>query len=367
MNILVLNVGSSSIKYAVYSCDKDCSDVILSGNHERVTTDALRFTAMESIFSEFESKSIIIEGIGHRIVHGGTISDSQLLNPSLISLLYELAPLAPLHEYPELFVVNCCSQKFKNLAQIAVFDTAFHCTLPKKAYTYALQDELCKRLKIRKYGFHGTSHSFVSKEAIAEIKKKNSRIITCHLGNGCSLAAIRNGQSVDTSMGFTPLAGVVMGTRSGSIDPGIINYLINNEKVNADEVNKLLNEKSGLLGICGYNDMRDIHERYKTDEKAALALDVFCYSVQKYVGQYLAVLGGVDAIVFTGGIGENAWYVRQKILENFGFIGLNLDLNNNKKNSRMISSKKSKVKVFVIKTDEQRLIAEETCKLLKAK
>lgn len=309
-----------------------------------------------------------IKAVGHRVVHGGEgFSKSVRITEEVLKIIEQYADLAPLHNPPNLAGIKAAESLLPDVVQVAAFDTAFHQTLPEEAYMYALPYDLYEKFKLRRYGFHGTSHRFVARRA-AEImgrRKEEVNIITCHLGNGCSITAIRGGKSVDTSMGLTPLEGLVMGTRSGDVDPAVIFYLAERHGMSMAEINTLLNKKSGLLGVSGLsNDMRNVaEEAAKGEKRAKLALDIFCYRIKKYLGAYTAVLGRLDALVFTGGIGENAFYIRQKTLENLDCLGIRLDLDKNADNSnkeRVISSDRAQVTVFVIPTNEEVRIAYDT-------
>ena len=362
MNILILNVGSSSVKFSIFRDHK----FLLNGNIERIKGEKGYEKAIYSISKILKDKKIKITAIGHRVVHGGEIKNSCVINQKVLNDIKKYAEFAPLHNIPEINGIGICKKAFPGIKQIAVFDTAFHQSMPERAYVYALPYKLYERLGIRRYGFHGTSHNYIALEAAKTIGKKLSqlKIITCHLGNGASIAAIDKGKVVDTSMGFTPLEGLVMGTRSGDIDPAIILYLIKDKKMSADEVNKILNKKSGLLGISGVSsDVRDLIK--SKSKRAKLALDVFCYRITKYIGAYSAAMNGVDAIVFTAGIGEQAYYLRKDILEKFGYLGLKLDSSKNKKNSKIITKSNSKVIGMVIPTNEELMIAKEVAKILK--
>jgi acetate kinase len=309
-----------------------------------------------------------IESVGHRVVHGGEkFSGSMKITPDVLKAIEDYEDLAPLHNPPNLAGIRAIESVLPGVIQVAAFDTAFHQTIPEIAYMYAIPCELYEKYKIRRYGFHGTSHRFVARRA-AELlgkSKEEANIITCHLGNGCSMAAVKEGKSVDTSMGFTPLEGLVMGTRSGDIDPAIIFYLEERRGMSTAEINTLLNKKSGLLGVSGVsNDMRTvIEEAGKGNKRAALAVDIFCYRIKKYIGAYTAVLGRVDAVVFTGGIGENSVPVREKVLEGLECLGIKPDSERNcdeSKKERVITSEDSAVKVFVIPTNEEVRIACDT-------
>ncbi|NQU79054.1 acetate kinase [Candidatus Woesearchaeota archaeon] len=355
-HILILNIGSSSIKYTLF----DNETPVLKGYMERVSDYD---QGIRQIIAEIEIHKLKVDAIGHRVVHGGTHSKPVLINANKIKELENISELAPLHNIPEVTGIKICMKLF-NAPQVAVFDTAFHHTIPEKAYTYAIPSSIAKKYKIRRYGFHGTSHKYVSHEAAKMMSKPigKTKIITCHLGNGCSISAIKNGKSIETSMGFTPLEGLVMGTRSGDIDPAIVTFIQNKEKINSAMVEKMLNKESGLLGICGMTDMRDIYESNK--KEARLAEDVFCHRAIKYIGAYAAAMDGVDSIVFTGGIGEHAWWIRDKILSNLRYLGVRYSRKNNKSGKPRISSFSSRVWVFVISTNEELMMCRETRKLI---
>ena len=338
MRIAVINSGSSSLKFKLF--DMDTKEVLDSELREHIGEDGAEYAthkeALESIAVDFET----IDAVGHRVVHGGeSFSESILIDARVEEGIEKLIPLAPLHNPANLEGIKALREKIGNTPQVAVFDTAFHASLPKEAYIYALPYEMYEKHKVRRYGFHGTSHSFVMKVAAKKLQKDVSEInlITLHLGNGASACAIKNGKSIDTSMGFTPLEGLVMGSRSGDLDPAILLFMQRELMLSVDEVDTMLNKKSGLLGICQENDLRKI---IKSEEKhAKLALSIMIRRVQKYIGSYMALLGNVDALVFTGGIGENSEYVREKILDSTLFQSL---------------------KVLVIQTDEELEIANQT-------
>lgn len=394
MKILVINAGSSSIKYQLYEMPNEV--VLAKGLLEKIGEEGSKLMHQvnenkieikKGIKNHDEGMNLIvevllskeygviksideIEGIGHRVVHGGeSFNKSVVINNEVIKIIEDYCDLAPLHNPPNLTGIRACSSIFKDVPQVAAFDTAFHQTIPEVAYLYAIPYELYEKYKVRRYGFHGTSHRFVARRT-AELLNKNKdevNIITLHLGNGCSVTAIEKGNSIDTSMGLTPLEGLVMGTRSGDIDSAIIFYLeTKGYKIN--EINNLLNKKSGLLGISGIsNDVRNLIDAAESGEKRAkLSLDIFCYRVKKYIGAYTAVLGKVDAVVFTGGIGENAVRLRLQICENLENIGIELDKEKNKKAIKTevkISSENSHVAVFVIPTNEELRIAFDTYEL----
>ncbi len=398
MIVLVINCGSSSIKYQLY--DMPSKKVLAKGLAEKVGEDKSLLThrrgeekfeiskpipnhkvGIELILAcLIDAKSGVLKNVreigavGHRVVHGGErYSDAMRIDQDVISCIEECSDLAPLHNPPNLIGIHECRNALPGVPMVAVFDTAFHQTLPKEAYLYALPYEAYERYRIRKYGFHGTSHAYITHRAAELLQKPVSDInlVTCHLGNGCSMTAVRNGKSVDTTMGFTPLAGLVMGTRCGDIDPAIIPYLMSKpEYAKVSEVDKLLNKKSGLIGISGLsNDMRNLEADAAKNGPASrsqLAIDMFCYRVRAFIGQYLALLGRVDAVCFMGGIGENGAKVREHSLVNLENFGIVLD---RAKNDGMIRGKEgdvsmagSKTKVLVIPTDEEGWIAEETYK-----
>ncbi len=387
MKILVLNSGSSSIKFKLF--DMKNESVLCSGLIEQIGENEghlkLGF-GQETVKKEVTIKDhahglkllqeLLIEhnvvknfdelaGVGHRVVHGGEyFSSAVLVDGEVIKKIEELSPLAPLHNPVNLLGIKAISSEHPSIKQVAVFDTAFHQTLPQKAYIYALPYKYYKDNDVRRYGFHGTSHHYISKEAAKRLGKKedSASLITIHLGNGASITAIKDGKSIDTSMGLTPLEGLVMGTRCGDLDPAIIFYLSKRLDIGIDELDKILNKKSGLKGICGYNDMREVEQRAKEgDELAKLALEIFCYRVKKYIGAYCVAIGRVDAIVFTGGIGENSSLVREKVCFDLkDSLSIELDLDKNRKKEQTVSKDGSKIKIFVIPTDEELEIAKQT-------
>ncbi len=398
MNILVLNCGSSSVKYQLIDVDKKTylakgsvdrvgmSGAVLTntradGDEIKISGDILdHTTAIEYILAVLLSKNhgVIstkdeIHAVGHRVVHGGeTFTGTVLIDESVIKGIRDNFEIAPLHNPHNLRGINACQAHLPNIPQAAVFDTAFHHEMPPHAYIYGIPYSLYSQYKIRRYGFHGTSHSYVAQRAGELLKKdlKKLKLITCHLGNGCSIAAIDKGISIDTSMGFTPLEGLLMGTRSGDIDTSVILYVMAKEGLNYSEANTLLNKHSGLQGISGVSsDMREIiTEMNEGNKKAKLAFDIFCYRVKKYVGSYVAALGGLDALVFTGGIGENAPDVRKAICENLEYLGIEVDksANNSKEKEKAISPAKSPATVFVIPTNEELMIALETKEIVRS-
>lgn len=316
-----------------------------------------------------------INAVGHRVVHGGEkFTQSSIINAEVIKEIEDCIELAPLHNPANLKGISAAREIFgAGLPQVAVFDTAFHQTLPEQAFLYALPYQYYRRHKIRRYGFHGTSHRYVAYRyrRLLDIPRKKVNVLTLHLGNGCSIAAIRNGDSIDTSMGLTPLEGLVMGTRSGDIDPAIVEFICEKEGLSVHEADTLLNKQSGLLGISGLtNDMRELlaEARESGDRRARLAIEIFCYRIRKYIGSYLAAMNGADAIIFTGGIGENSGEIRRLICEKLIWLGIELDPksneNQNLSRERQINTENSRVKIFVIPTNEELLIARDTARLI---
>ena len=396
MNVLVINCGSSSLKYQLI--DSDTEAVLAKGLCERIgidgrlvyqkagndkeITEASMPTHKEAIQMVLEAltnektgaiKSLAeVNAIGHRIVHGGEkFASSAIITDEMIKAVEECNDLAPLHNPANLIGICVCSELMPNVPQVGVFDTAFHQTMPAKAYLYGLPIEYYKNYKVRRYGFHGTSHSFVSKRAVEflGLDKDNSKVIVCHLGNGSSISAVQNGKCVDTTMGLTPLEGVVMGTRSGSIDPAIVEYIAKKENLDLAGVMNVLNKKSGLQGMSGVSsDMRDLRAAAaEGNEDAKNAIEVLCYGIAKYVGGYVAAMNGVDAIVFTAGIGENVGMIREKVCSYLGFLGVTIDAKANEAMGEevVISGADSKVKVAVIPTNEELAICRDTVALVK--
>lgn len=397
MNILVINSGSSSLKYQLINMVNET--VLAKGLCERIGIDNsfLKHTkagssavviekdlynhkvAIEEVIKTLTDPEIgviknmsDIKAIGHRVVHGGEkFHSSVIIDDAVMAAIKSCIDIAPLHNPPNITGIKACQQIMPGIPQVAVFDTAFHQTMPKDAYLYALPYEYYEKYSIRKYGFHGTSHKYVAQRAAAMLKKPLSevKLITCHLGNGGSICAIKNGKSIDTSMGFTPLDGLVMGTRSGTVDAAAVLYLMDKEGMSCKEANDMLNKKSGLLGISGISsDMRDILEKAdKGDSRAKLAIDLFIYRVKTFIGQYVAVMNGVDAIVFTAGVGENNSALRASVCNGLSFFGISIDeaKNNKRSEESEISNEDSKVKVFVIATNEELAIARETLELTK--
>lgn len=389
--ILVLNSGSSTLKYQLFNVNGDSYEVIAKGNAERINREA-SFVSIK--FGEAKSKTVDvhlschkdalteilkllqesvisdlneISAIGQRIVQGGAyFKESVLATEENIQKVEELAPLAPLHNHAAAMVIRAAKEILPNVQQVLVFDTAFHQTMPYEAYTYALPQEQIEKYKIRRYGFHGTSHKYVSEQA-AEIVGKNSKIITCHIGSGASITAVQNGKCVDTSMGMTPLAGIVMDTRCGDIDPYIPLYIIKNEGLSPDQVSDMLNKESGKYGLTGYSDSRDFEAAYLRGEpKVVEAMKVYIYSIVRFIGSYIAAMGGLDAIVFTAGVGENSPLVRKLVLERLSYLGIEVDDEKNAQRgfTNEISKSGSKVRAFVIPTDEELVIAKDTNQLV---
>lgn len=396
MNVLVINCGSSSLKYQLINMENE--EATAKGLVERIGIEGSILThkanddkfVLEVPMKDHKDaiKHVLdaivdanhgvlksmdeITAVGHRVVHAGEkYADSVIINDDVMAALEECIKLAPLHNPPNLIGINACRELMPKTPMVAVFDTAFHQTLPKEAYMYALPYELYKDFGIRKYGFHGTSHKFVSEQAAVMLgkDKKDTKIITCHLGNGASICAVDGGKSIDTSMGFTPLAGIAMGTRCGDIDPAIVPFLIKDAGMTVDQVNDLMNKKSGVLGLSGLSsDFRDLENAAaEGNERAQLALDVYYYRVNQTVGAYAAILNGADAIVFTAGLGENSASCREAICERLSYMGVHIDkeLNAGARGKQMeISTADSKVKVFVIPTNEELVIARDTKQLV---
>jgi len=381
MNILVINAGSSSIKCQYFNGRESIATLLIERIGEAVSYAEIQYAgtrqqeeraianhheALEKVFSLLTANHVIenidtLDAVGHRVVHGGeNFSKATRITDAVIEKIRALIPLAPLHNPANLEGIEILHQHYPNLTQIAVFDTAFHQSMPASAYRYALPYALSDKLHIRRYGFHGTSHAYVAKEAAKMLNKSLDEVnlITLHLGNGASATAIASGKSMDTSMGMTPLEGLIMGTRSGDIDPAIIPYLKNNSSMDINAIDGLLNKESGLIGICGSNDMREVLQNAsKNNEKSKLALAMYVYRIKKYIGAYTVALGKVDAIVFTGGIGEHAFQIREMVCEGlYASIGVALDQKKNESNleeNREIQSQKSRIKLFVIPTNEE--------------
>ena len=396
MNVLVINCGSSSLKYQLINsdseavlakglcerigidgrlvyqktgCDKEITEAAMPTHKEAIqmVLDALTNDKTGAIGSLKE-----VNAVGHRVVHGGEkFAKSVVITDEVISAVEECNDLAPLHNPANLIGIRVCSELMPGVPQVAVFDTAFHQTMPAKAYLYGLPIEYYKNYKVRRYGFHGTSHSFVSKRAVEflGLDKDNSKVIVCHLGNGSSISAVVNGECVDTTMGLTPLEGVVMGTRSGNIDPAIMEFIAKKENLDIAGMMNVLNKKSGLQGMSGVSsDMRDLRAAAaEGNEDAKNAIEVLCYGIAKYVGGYVAAMNGVDAIVFTAGIGENVGMIREKVCSYLGYLGVTIDAKANEAMGEevVISGADSKVKVAVIPTNEELAICRDTVALVK--
>jgi acetate kinase len=389
LKIVVINCGSSSLKFSLF--DMNSESVLFSGHIDGIGLERCIIKTKKNGVSD-EKKILVsdhvdavlmalksikssgtitdysdISAIGHRVVHGGEYySNPVLINEAVIKRIKELISLAPLHNPANLAGIMACKKMLPKIPQVAIFDTAFHQTMTPENYLYSIPMEFYSKHKIRRYGFHGTSHKYVSEQAIKILGKKDSKIITCHLGNGCSVTAIKNGKSVVTSMGLTPLEGLMMGTRSGSIDPGIISFL-SEKGFSSKEIDNVLNKKSGLLGISGItSDVRDLYKhKLEGNKEAKLALDMFASKVAFYIGGYSAILNGVDCIVFTGGIGEGGVFMRKQIVGFLDFLGVKLDSKANRNSDIIISAQDSKVKLYVIPTKEELEIARETKIILK--
>jgi len=396
MKVLVVNCGSSSIKYQLFNMPD--ADVLAKGTVERIGEEHSRLIhnvngdtynldtdaadhdqAMALVLDTLvdDKMGVIsqisqIGAVGHRVVHGGEeFTGSMVIDDDVLASIQKFADLAPLHNPPNLVGIRAAQHSLPDVPQIACFDTAFHATIPSTAYMYALPYELYQKFRIRRYGFHGTSHRYVARRAAILMKrgKYDVNVITCHLGNGCSMAAVKQGHSVDTSMGLTPLEGLVMGTRSGDFDPAILFYLAG-KGYDVAALNKLCNKQAGLIGVSGLsNDMRTLAQAAQSgNERAQLAIDIFCYRVKKYIGAYTAVLGTLDAVIFTGGIGENSVDVRQNACSNLSQLGLHLDEKVNadvRAREALVSTPDSPVKVFVIPTNEEAAIANDTYDIAK--
>jgi acetate kinase len=388
--ILVINCGSSSLKFQLYNVENDDYKVVSKGIAERIGQEnsvikiqygdspkqehlmpmPTHSEAIKGVFKFLLNGALKsmdeLSAVGHRVVQGGDIfKESVLIDDKVIACIEELSDLAPLHNPAHVLGIKAVKEVLPNVPQVAVFDTSFHQTMAPEAYLYALPEDLYKRYKVRRYGFHGTSHKYVSEECAKMIGKKG-KIITCHLGNGASIAAIDNGKCIDTSMGFTPLSGTIMGTRCGDIDPYIPLYIMKKEGLSPDEVNNMLNKQSGMLALCGYSDNRDIESGLLNgNEKCLLATKCYVHSLVKIIGSYIAELGGVDAIVFTAGVGENGVVMRHMVMEKLSYLGIKVDEENNKLHATrvMLSTPDSAVKVFMIPTDEELVIAQDTVRI----
>ena len=396
MKILVINCGSSSLKYQLI--DMETENVLAKGNCEKiglsdsfhrhktetgvdVTYEKALPTHLEAVKSVLESLTdkevgVIasleeINAVGHRIVQGGSFfKGPAVVTEEVINKIEEYAPLAPLHNKAHVIGIRACREVLPNTPMVVVFDTSFHQTMPARAYMYGLPYDMCEEHKIRKYGFHGTSHKYVSGKAAEMLGKKPEelKMVVCHLGNGSSITAVNGGKCVDTTMGFTPLDGLMMGTRCGAIDPAIIPYIVSNCGVKVEELNDFMNKKCGVSGISGVSsDFRDLRDAKDAGhERATLALDMFTYQVRKYIGSYIAALNGIDALVFTAGIGENDTDVRAEVVEGMDNLGIKIDLEKNKVRGKQadITAEGGKIKVLVVPTNEELMIAKETLALI---
>lgn len=394
MKVFVLNCGSSSVKFQLINMADE--NVTAKGQVEKIgSSDAIitykpkgknKLREIHEVLDHDAALKIVIslllhpqhgvikkkdeiDAIGHRVVHGGEdFSDSVLITEKVKSTIRKCVQFAPLHNPHNLSGIKACEQLLPGIPQVGVFDTAFHQTIPEKAYLYGLPYSLYKKLGIRRYGFHGTSHKYVAERAAKILNKPLTelKIITCHLGNGASITAINKGISVDTTMGFTPLEGLVMGTRCGDIDPALVPYIMEHEGLSAKEIDSIMNKNSGMLGLTATsNDMREIEEEtFRGSEKHKTALDVYCYKLRKYIGAYIAVLGGIDAIVFTGGVGEKSFYVREHSLKNLENIGFKIDLDKNNRNETNLGL--GKIKVLVVPTNEELAIARDTKEIIES-
>ncbi len=391
MDVLVVNAGSSSLKYQLLNVES--REVLAKGACERIGLGESTFssefagretclslpipnhrTAITLVLGTVLQNTALMEGhhidaFGHRIVHGGTyFDDSCLVDDEVLGKIEEIAPLAPLHNYAAASVIMACREVLPDVPNIVSFDTSFHATIPEVAYRYALPDELCEKFKLRKYGFHGINHRYVARTA-QQMCGDAGRLVSCHLGNGSSLCAVKDGKVVDTTMGFTPLDGLIMGTRCGSIDPAAVTFILENSDLTAREVDSIMNKKSGLLALSGFtNDIRDITQAAEEgNDRAQLALDMFCYSAKKYLGSMIAVMGGVDTVVFTAGAGQNSPVIRSKVAEGLEDLGIVLDLELNAQRHKqpwVISAEGSRVKVLVVPADEEYMIALDVKRIL---
>ncbi|MBR6092407.1 MAG: acetate kinase [Bacteroidales bacterium] len=399
MKILVLNCGSSSIKYQLIEMDEKSHSVLAKGLLERIGLEMGEFTHKWNGQKHYEQLPIPnhtegikivlqaltnkeygvikdlkeIKAVGHRVAHGGEkFTHSVRIDDNVIKMIEDLCDLAPLHNPGALQGIAAMQAVLPGIPMAAVFDTSFHATMPPEAYLYAIPYEYYEKYRVRRYGFHGTSHKYVAEKAAEYVGKdwKNTKIVTCHLGSGASIAAVENGKSVETSMGFTPVEGLVMGSRTGDLDLGAFMYIMDKEGYNTKEMNTLVNKKSGLIGITGNSqDMRDVRAgRDAGDERCTYAFNMFAHRVKKYIGAYAAIMNGMDVLVMTGGIGENAWFMREAILENMEFFGIKIDKKLNETimgDAAVISTPDSKVKVVVYPTDEEYMIAKDTFDLVK--
>jgi len=399
MKVLVINAGSSSLKYQLI--DMTNESMILKGICERITfeggqltqktADGRQMTIKQDMPSHKEAMELVlkamvdpenggikdvseISAVGHRVLHSAEdFNSSVVITDEVIEICEKNAELGPLHMPGNISCIKSCKEVMKGVPMVAVFDTTFHSTMPEKAYMYAIPYEVYEKHKIRRYGFHGTSHKFVSEETAKYLGKKDARMVICHLGNGSSISAVKDGKCVDTTMGFTPLEGLMMGTRSGDIDPAAVEYMRAKLGLKPEEVVNYLNKKCGMLGISGFSgDCRDLVEAMRGgNERAKLAVEMVAYRIKKFVGSYIAVLGGIDALVFTGGIGENQFVVRRLVTEGLEYCGIKVDedknVNYDKKGTAEINADDSKVKVLILPTNEELEIARDTLKLVGSK
>ena len=395
MKILIVNAGSSSLKYQLINMDNEAT--IAQGMIERIGIEGGKLTQkangekrviMSDMKDHLDAVAMMIQvltdkdygvitsmdevgAVGHRVVQGGELfTASAVINDEVIAAIEKNVQLAPLHNPANLMGIYACQKIMPNTPMVAVFDTAFHQTMPPKSYLYGVPMEYYERLRVRRYGFHGTSHRYVSQRA-AEILGRpieELRLVTCHLGNGSSMAAVQFGKSVDTSMGMTPLEGVIMGTRSGNVDPAVLQFIMNHENLDINQMLDILNKQSGFLGISSVSsDMRDVEEAaVNGDRNSQIAIDMLYQGIKKYIAAYAAVMGGVDAVIFTAGIGENGWELREGVLENMEFLGIKFDKEKNKVRGKEIeiSTPDSKVKVLVVPTNEEIVIARDTLALV---
>jgi len=395
MKIFVVNTGSSSLKYQLI--DMEGEKVISKGLVERIGAEGSSMTfhvrgekkkiektilnhtdAIKLVFDVLKEENVLkdvseIDAVGHRVVHAGEkYSGSVLITEDVVKALDECSFFAPLHNPPNIKGIRACQEVLPNVPMVGVFDTAFHQTMPDYCYMYALPYELYEKYRVRRYGFHGTSHRYVSQVAIELLGKKESKIVSCHLGNGASVCAILNGKSIDTSMGHTPTGGLIMGTRCGDVDPALIPILENVEGLSAKQIDDVMNKKSGMLGVSGIStDFRDLENAFhEGNRRAKLALEMFDYRLKKFIGAYAIAMGGLDALVFTAGIGENDYETRYEACKGLEFMGLYLDVEKNKSvrgELAEISLPSSKVKVYVIPTNEELMIARDTLEIIKSK
>ena len=394
MNILIINAGSASLKYQLMDPDTGvvsakglCERIYIDGrlthnaHGKKIVKDIPMPTHSEAIAAVLDilvdpvdgviKSTDEIDAVGHRVLHGGMeFFDSCIINDEVIAAIEKCIPLGPLHNPANLMGIRACQAVMPKTPQVAVFDTAFHMTMPPVAYRYAIPTEYYKNDSIRRYGFHGTSHKYVTKRAIELMGRKDIKLVNCHLGNGSSMSAVKDGKCQDTSMGLTPLAGVPMGTRSGDLDAAVVQFIMNKYNMTADECLNMLNKKSGVLALSGVSsDFRDIEQEADAgNENCALALDKFAYEIRKYIGAYSAALGGLDCLVFTAGVGENSASMRARICQGLEYLGVKLDpeKNNTRGKEAIISADDSKVTVWVIPTNEELMIAQDTAELVNA-